>query len=746
MGRIIYRFIFLLLFCLFCTSAFSQSNKIIDSLLSVIKTAKEDTGKVNTLNALSSRLLRTDKYVDARKYADNALALGKKLNFGKGIGNAYNTIGNIFGIQGNYPEALKNHFVSLKIRVETGDGEGIAASYNNIGLVYMYQGNNPEALKYYLASLKFFEDFGNKNGIATSTINIGGIYWSQGNYPEALKYFLAALKTFEEIGNKQSIANSYSNIGSIYDKQGNLSEALKNYMTALKIYEEIGNKIGIAAVNNNIGTLYDNQGNYPEALKNHLASLKIKEEIGDKRGITASYINLGGVNNKLNKPAIAKKYFDSALSISKEIGAKDQIREAYKFLAKLDSSQNNFKSAYENHKMYILYRDSILNKENTEKIVRQQMQYDFDKKEDSLKYQQALTNEQLKQQTLLTQQQQQSLLLKEKELRLSNTEKELQRLAYLKTQSDLEAEQSRRKENENQLIISEQEKTLQKTKLNLQTSQLGLQTKELQAKKTQRNISMAGAIALMILAFFIYRNFQSKQKLNKLYKVDAEKKMTELQLQSLRAQLNPHFMFNSLNAIQELIVMEENEKSQSYLERFAQLLRQLLDNANQPFIPLRKEINFLELYLSLESLRLPDLKYSITIDPEVKAENITIPNMMLQPYIENALWHGLQHKQGEKKLHLHISRQNGSVQFEIKDNGVGRKKAEELKSLYRKEHRSKGMELLSQRFDLLSQEYGQNIQTKVTDLVENGDAAGTLVMITVPASLSEKLFKNEETE
>lgn len=221
--------------------------------------------------------------------------------------------------------------------------------------------------------------------------------------------------------------------------------------------------------------------------------------------------------------------------------------------------------------------------------------------------------------------------------------------------------------------------------------------------------------------------------------------MAELQLQSLRAQLNPHFMFNSLNAIQELIVMEENEKSQSYLERFALLLRQLLENASQPFITLRKEINFLDLYLSLESLRLPDLKYSINLDPQLNAENVLVPNMMLQPYIENALWHGLQHKQGDKLLQLHVSRPNGAVEYVIQDNGVGRKKAEEMKSLYRKAHRSKGMELLAQRFDLLSKEYGQNIQTSITDLTENGESTGTLVKIIVPASISEKSLNHEET-
>ena len=119
-----------------------------------------------------------------------------------------------------------------------------------------------------------------------------------------------------------------------------------------------------------------------------------------------------------------------------------------------------------------------------------------------------------------------------------------------------------------------------------------------------------------------------------------------------------------------------------------------------------------------------------------------IPNMILQPYIENALWHGLQNRQGEKKLRLHIYRQNEFLHYEIKDNGVGRKKAVELKSLYRKEHHSKGMELLSKRFKLLSEEYGQDIQTNVTDVVDRGNVAGTLVEITVPSSLSEPRQNN----
>ena len=123
----------------------------------------------------------------------------------------------------------------------------------------------------------------------------------------------------------------------------------------------------------------------------------------------------------------------------------------------------------------------------------------------------------------------------------------------------------------------------------------------------------------------------------------------------------------------------------------------LLENADKPFIPLQKEINFLELYLSLESLRVPDLQYSISIDPELDKEETLIPNMFLQPYVENAIWHGLSYKEADKHLQIRIYRENGTVNYEIEDNGVGRKKAEELKSLFRKQHQSKGMELLNKR-------------------------------------------------
>ena len=166
----------------------------------------------------------------------------------------------------------------------------------------------------------------------------------------------------------------------------------------------------------------------------------------------------------------------------------------------------------------------------------------------------------------------------------------------------------------------------------------------------------------------------------------------------------------------------------------------LLENANSPFIPLAREIEFLHLYLSLEKLRLPDLHYQIDIAPDINTEKTKIPNMILQPYIENAIWHGLSHKKiGERNISIRVTSEAIGVKYEIEDNGVGRSKSAELKSQYRKEHKSKGMELLTKRFRLLSEEYQHKIETQITDLTENKEPAGTKVAIIVPNEIITEL-------
>jgi tetratricopeptide (TPR) repeat protein len=782
--------VFIVSFLFISISLFSfsqQTNKIVDSLLKEIEISKEDTTKVITLNTLSWQFIQMGRYSEAKNYAVQANSLAQTLDFKKGFANSYNNIGLAFYNQGNYSEALKNYFASLKIREEMGHKMGMAMVHNNIGLIYKDQGNYFDALKHldlslklkteigdkaliasghlnigtiycaqgkqakavesFFASLKIYEELGVKWGLNTCYIQIGTVYINEKNYKEALRYFVLSLKISEEIGDKQGIARAYNHIGIIYNRQENFSEALKNHLLALKVSEEIGEKREIFNSYINIGYTYEKLGNLTEALKNYETSLEISKEIGNKEGILVCYQNIGNIYTRLNNNVKSREFLNKALLLAKGIGDKGEMIDTYKNLSRLDSAERNYKQALANYKLYAEYKDSVLNEYNSKQIAQIREQYEAEKKDREILI---LTNDKLK---LETQQQITALIIKSKHDSLNIVQSENQRVRL-----ENEKIQAENLYKQQQIELLDYEKQLQqlqigkdsvalamqKTEADKKQEQLlvlrkekDIQSLQLKKQKEAKNYFLGGVALLAILLFFIFRNFKNQQKLSKLYKVSAAKQMVELQLENLRAQLNPHFMFNSLNAIQELIVTDKTELSQSYLERFAKLLRMLLENANQPFILLRKEINFLELYLSLENLRIPDLKYSIQIAPEVNTETTVTPNLMLQPYIENALWHGLQHKQGEKKLQLNISRQNGSLTYKILDNGVGRKKAEELKGLYRKEHRSKGMELLSKRFSLLSKEYGKDIVTEVNDITENGSSVGTVVKISVPNSLTE---------
>jgi len=405
-----------------------------DSLLKVLKSQKDDTGKVNTLNALSKLFLLAKNLPDAKKYAEDALSLAEKKGFKKGITNANVCFGNIYNHQGNsyyneenYSEALKSYLSALKLYEKNEAKKGIAHTRRNIGRVYWIQTNYSEALKNFKISLSSFEEIEDKNAIAVVYNDIGVVYENQGDTAEALKNYFAALRIFDETGDKESMMNRLFNIGFLYDNRGNYSEALKNFSAALKISEEMGSKDGIAACNNNIADTYFHQGQaesnpkqkeqkFNEALNSYSNSLKGYKELGDKQGIAICYNGIGGVFIELKYFSRARQFLNDGLSLFKKMAAIEYpdesyqpqtayIRDNYQLLARLDSATNNWEGAFRYYKSYLLYRDSLVNEESTQRIMRAQMQYEFDKKEDLLKYQQALTDEKLKQQSLSTRQQ-----------------------------------------------------------------------------------------------------------------------------------------------------------------------------------------------------------------------------------------------------------------------------------------------------------------------------------------------------
>jgi two-component system NarL family sensor kinase len=194
-----------------------------------------------------------------------------------------------------------------------------------------------------------------------------------------MQYYDSALKIAREEGIKQYLALVLSNIANLYAEEGNFDGALSYYLSGLKINQEIGDKSGMANSYSAIGALYLGKKNTPEALKNYYTSLTLYEEIGDKNALLNLYNSLGKVYLEQKAYSEVLNLANKALALSKETGLLRQTEHAYMLLSQVDSAQGNYKSALENHKLYIATRDSIMNEDNIEKITRQQMQFDFDK-------------------------------------------------------------------------------------------------------------------------------------------------------------------------------------------------------------------------------------------------------------------------------------------------------------------------------------------------------------------------------
>lgn len=236
---------------------------------------------------------------------------------------------------------------------------------------------------------------------------------------------------------------------------------------------------------------------------------------------------------------------------------------------------------------------------------------------------------------------------------------------------------------------------------------------------------LLSALLFFAAVFVIYKwqlNNQRK-KSNQLNELNSSK------LTAIKSQMNPHFIFNSLNSIQDLILKGEVEYSYSYITTFSNLVRRTLNYSEKDFIEFEEEIKLLELYLSLEKLRFKkDFEYQIEINFE---EDLLIPPMIIQPFIENALVHGLLHKEGSKKLTISFDLTD-SLQCKIEDNGIGRERAKAIKLRKKSEHESFSGKAITTRFEILSRVFKGQFGYQYTDLKENGIGVGTRVELKIP--------------
>ncbi len=284
-----------------------------------------------------------------------------------------------------------------------------------------------------------------------------------------------------------------------------------------------------------------------------------------------------------------------------------------------------------------------------------------------------------------------------------------------------------------------------------------IQQVRLQKESFVRKVLIWGIVCLSLMGFIILRNVALKRRNEKqqlkheiaLQKAEGERIMaafqqrtSELQMQALRAQMNPHFIFNSLNSINHFILRNNKAQASAYLIKFSRLIRLILQNSRLPLIPLESELEALNLYLDLEALRFDHFfDYTITVEEDLDTSTIQVPPLIIQPYAENAIWHGLMNKKEKGRLEIQISQQEDVLCCRIIDDGIGRKKAAEMKSGPASTYKSMGIGITADRIAMVHQKMQSDDCITITDLQSaEGDAGGTEVILKLPLHYDQSHF------
>ena len=255
------------------------------------------------------------------------------------------------------------------------------------------------------------------------------------------------------------------------------------------------------------------------------------------------------------------------------------------------------------------------------------------------------------------------------------------------------------------------------------------QLAELQLRRNQTSLLVGLIIIILSVSMFFtyYRQYLTKN----------EKKVLRLEQNMLRSQMNPHFLFNSLNSIKLYIINNDQKNAVHYLNKFSKLVRKILEGSSVKEIALNEELETAELYLNIENIRFNnEIDYTITVEKEIDAERVKIPSLVLQPFLENAIWHGLSGiESGEKKLWITVSKHDLNFLFvKIRDNGVGREAAQKAKEKRVLKRKSVGIEITRERLANFAKDYENTFAITILDLFDaHGKPSGTEIILKIPS-------------
>lgn len=567
--------------------------------------------------------------------------------------------------------------------------DGQTYALNQLGRTYRNISDFAKSLELHRKALTVAEAAKNIEFEVYSLNMISVVYRKTDAIKSSLDYSQQALALAETIeqpskGIKRSMNVSSNNIANIYMMLEQYDLAIERFEKSIVLDKELDNNLGLAINYQNIGVCYEAQGRLEKALENLKTSLAYNEKIDSDRGRVICNYSIAHVFVHQNKEKEALQLLESALPIAVQLGDKKIISSVQINMGWTLTHLGRYKEAEEHllEGREIAAQFNLLAElEEADKFLSELFVAKGDYKK-ALEY--FKSNAHFKD--------------------VISTERNLRYVDDVIYYYDYEKKNSK---------IEVLEKQNEIAKLRLRQNQITLWISGI-------------VLALMAGIFYVlYRQFQLKN----------EKKVITLEQDMLRSQMNPHFLFNSLNSIKLYIINNEQKNAVHYLNKFSKLVRKILEASSVKEIALAEELETVELYMNIEDIRFSnEIKFTITVADGIDPHVIKIPSLILQPFLENALWHGLSSKKGEKKIDLHVEKtEEDSIAITITDNGIGRAAAEKIKESKVLKRKSVGIDITKERLANFSKEFRNPYSLEMIDLYDDkGNATGTKVVLVIP--------------
>ncbi len=582
---------------------------------------------------------------------------------------------------------------------------------------------NPDSTSFYAnkalqLSVQLKYPFGEANG----EFNLGNASIILGDYPNAKKHFDKAKGIFESLLKKDDdnktfiygLARCYSSLGVIFSQEGNYYESLDNYQSGLKLYTQINHKSSISKSYNNIGILYKSRGNNAKALEYFKNALKIQQEIGEQT-MPVTLTNIGVIYFEDNKLPQAYSYYTKAEAQFKTIENKrsEALLQNYwgDYYVKIkanDKAEARYRKALE---MY----ESIQNKFGSSLALYNLGTLYFNEK----KYTEAMP-------------------LATKSLRYAreigildqiyHSEKLISDIYDTQNQPALSLEHYK-----NYVAARDSLNTMESTK-KFDRAEMDFEYQKKEALYQEKNkrehlllvFSIIGTLLVIGLIFLVINRYQVKRRLT------LQKEVAEYEQKALHLQMNPHFVFNCLGSISSFIVQNGTDSALKYLSKFSKLMRLTLEYSKDALIPIDKEIESLQNYLELEQLRFHD-KFNFRISSSDNVEfNMGLPPLLIQPFVENAILHGVVPKEGNGVIYVDFDVDKGQLICTIADDGIGLTKSAAIQENSMKAHKSMALEITRKRLQIMEATISKSAQIDIREIEENNKVTGTKVTLRLP--------------